>query len=188
MLKKYYRILKKELINLIQIPIVNYPHSKLSNKLRAFYYKKVLQIGSNPLILNNFDIISKDLIKFGNRVQINKNVTMDASGSLGIYIGNRVLIGPGCYFRSANHSFSDDSSIVDQGWDFKRIPFEGTDYSIIIEDDVWIGANSIILSGAHIGKGSVLSAGAVVSSSIPEMSIVVGNPGRVVKQRQSRSN
>lgn len=188
MLKKYYTIFKKELINLIQIPIVNYPHSKLSNRIRTFYYKKVLQIGSNPLILNNFDIVSKDLITFGNSIQINKNVTMDASGSLGIYIGNRVLIGPGSYFRSANHSFLDDSSIIDQGWVFNKVPFEGKDYSIVIEDDVWIGANSIILSGAHIGKGSILNAGSVVSSLIPKMSIVAGNPGRVVMQRQNKGN
>lgn len=183
MVIKYLRIIISEIINLIEIPIVNYPHSKFSNRLRAIYYKRKLQIGSDPLILNNFDIRPKDLIQIGDKVQINKNVTMDASGSLGIYIGNKVSIGPGCYLRSANHSFSKCIAIQDQGWDYKKISFKNKDYSIVIEDDVWIGANSIILSGTHIGKGSVLNAGTVVSSTIPENSVVVGNPGRVIKKR-----
>ena len=184
MFKKLLEISKIEIINLLEIPIVKYPASKISNKIRDFYYKRKLHIGNNPLILNNFDIRSIDLIEIGNDVQINKNVTIDAKGSLGIYIGNKVSIAPGCYIRSANHSFSKDGiAIQDQGWDYKKIQFKNKEYSIVIEDDVWIGANSIILSGAHIGKGSVLNAGTVVSSTIPENSVIVGNPGRVVKKR-----
>ena len=123
-MNKIFKIFRDELINLIEIPIVYYPSSKVSNKLRTFYYEKVLQIGSNPLILNNFDIASKDLIEIGDKVTINKNVTMDASGSLGIYIGNEVSIGPGCYFRSANHSFLEAVAIREQGWDYKKVSFE----------------------------------------------------------------
>ena len=180
---KYAKIILSELVNLIEIPIVSYPNSKVSNIIRSFYYKKILLIGVNPLILDHFDIRSKSLINIGNNVQINKNVTMDATGSLGIYIGSQVSIGPGCYLRSANHSFSDDVPIQQQGWDCKEISFENKKYSIVIEDDVWIGANAIILSGAHVGRGSVLSAGTLVSSVIPAKSVVGGNPGRVIKKR-----
>jgi len=185
MIKKLLKNIKKEIINLIEIPIINYPNSKLANRLRKLFFKRKLRIGNNPLILNNFDIRSSDLIKIGNDVQINKNVTIDATGSLGIYIGNKVSIAPGCYIRSANHSFSKDGiAIQDQGWDCKKIQFKNKEYSIVIEDDVWIGANSIILSGAHIGKGSVLNAGSVVSNNIPPYSIAVGNPARVVANRK----
>ena len=59
--------------------------------------------------------------------------------------------------------------------------------SIIIEDNVHIGARCIILSGAKIGEGSIVAAGAVVSSEIPENSIVAGNPARVIASREKLS-
>lgn len=54
---------------------------------------------------------------------------------------------------------------------------------IIIEDDVWIGSNSVILSGVKIGRGSIIGAGSVVTKSIPAYSIVAGNPAKVIKRR-----
>lgn len=54
---------------------------------------------------------------------------------------------------------------------------------IVIEDDVWIGANVTILSGVHIGKGAVLAAGSVVTKDIPPYAIVGGVPAKVIKYR-----
>ena len=54
---------------------------------------------------------------------------------------------------------------------------------IIIENDVWIGANSTIMSGIRIGNGSVVAAGSTVTKDIPPYSIVAGNPAKVVKKR-----
>ena len=54
---------------------------------------------------------------------------------------------------------------------------------IIIEDDVWIGSNSVILSGVIIGRGSVIGAGSIVTKNVPAYSIVVGNPARIIKKR-----
>jgi acetyltransferase-like isoleucine patch superfamily enzyme len=54
---------------------------------------------------------------------------------------------------------------------------------IVIEDNVWIGANAVVLDGVTIGKGSVIGAGAVVSRDIPADSIAVGVPARVIKKR-----
>ena len=53
---------------------------------------------------------------------------------------------------------------------------------IVIEDDVWIGANAIILKGVTLGKGCVVAAGAVVTKSAPAYSLVGGNPARIIKQ------
>ena len=84
-----------------------------------------------------------------------------------------------------NHSFDKlDIPIQHQGHDSKEIKFKNNSYSVVIEDDVWIGARSILLSGAHIGEGSVISAGSVVSNEIPPFSIAVGNPARVVANRK----
>lgn len=54
---------------------------------------------------------------------------------------------------------------------------------IIIENDVWIGADSMIMPGISIGHGAVIGAGTVVTKDIPPMAIVVGNPGRIIKWR-----
>jgi len=54
---------------------------------------------------------------------------------------------------------------------------------IIVEDDVWIGTDALILSGAHIGKGAIIGARTVVSGNIPAYAVVVGNPGRIIKYR-----
>ncbi|URR15146.1 hypothetical protein LT980_11440 [Citrobacter portucalensis] len=51
----------------------------------------------------------------------------------------------------------------------------------IIEDEVWIGPNAVIVGGVIIGQGSKIAAGAFVTESIPPFSIVVGNPGVIVK-------
>lgn len=55
-----------------------------------------------------------------------------------------------------------------------------------MEDDVWIGMNSLILSGVKIGKGAVIGAGAVVAKDIPPYAIAIGNPCKIVKYRFDR--
>ena len=63
---------------------------------------------------------------------------------------------------------------------FDQISTKG---SVIIENDVWIGADAVILSGVNIGDGAVIGARAVVSKSIPPYGIAVGNPAKTVKKR-----
>jgi len=55
--------------------------------------------------------------------------------------------------------------------------------SIIICDDVWVGANSVILPGVTIGEGAIIAAGSVVTKNIPPYAIVVGNPAKILKFR-----
>ncbi len=52
---------------------------------------------------------------------------------------------------------------------------------IIIDDDVWVGANSVILAGVKIGKHCVIGAGSIVTKDIPDYTIAVGNPARIYK-------
>jgi len=58
---------------------------------------------------------------------------------------------------------------------------------IIVEDDVWIGTCSIILSGVTLGKGTIIGAGSVVTKSTNPYSIVAGNPARLIKMRFNES-
>ncbi len=55
---------------------------------------------------------------------------------------------------------------------------------VVIEDYVWVGANSIILKGVHIGKGAVIGAGSVVTCNVPDYTIYGGNPARFVREIQ----
>lgn len=96
----------------------------------------------------------------------------------GISIGRGVLIAANCSLCPTNHEFSSvDEPIRCQGFS----PSRG---GIVIEDDVWIGANCVILDGAHIGKGSVIAAGSVVRGKVPSMSVYGGHPLRLLKKRE----
>jgi len=59
----------------------------------------------------------------------------------------------------------------------------GDKFKIVIEDDVWIGHGSIILTPARIGRGAVVAAGSVVTKDVPSYAIVAGVPARVIKMR-----
>lgn len=54
---------------------------------------------------------------------------------------------------------------------------------VVIEDDVWIGSNSIIMAGRKIAKGGIVAAGSVVTKDFPEYSIIGGNPARIIRSR-----
>ena len=92
-----------------------------------------------------------------------------------IEIGNNCLIAANCQIFDGN---GHDMSFPDTE---NRINTMGSSKPIKIEDDVWIGANSIILPGVTIGKGSVISANSVVIKDIPSMVLAGGNPAIVIK-------
>ena len=88
------------------------------------------------------------------------------------------------YLRAANHHFeSIDTPINQQGHYSATIAHKDGNYSIVIEDDVWIGANSILLSGTKVGTGSVVGAGSVISKEFPPYSIIAGNPAQIILDR-----
>ena len=100
-----------------------------------------------------------------------------------IYSGNGVRIGDHCAiagnttFAAANHAFADrDRRIVEQGF----LPSRG---GIVVEDDVWIGANVVLLDGAILRQGCIVGAGAVVRGECPPFSISVGAPSRIIGYR-----
>ena len=156
------------------------------------YFGKGIHIGKKPGILfknnkylqNSVDI--RDYCKFEGKgkVIIGENSGVGDFGLIRstniVKIGNNVLIGPRVFISDADHSFSDSEVPI-----FEQPIKEG---QIEIGDDVFIGANVTILQDVTIGKGSIIGAGTVVTKTIPEYSIVVGNPGRVIKKRQARSS
>jgi acetyltransferase-like isoleucine patch superfamily enzyme len=91
-----------------------------------------------------------------------------------ITIGKRCLIAGNCQIIDSNGHDLSFPNVERRG---NR---EGASYPIVIEDDVWLGAGSIVLPGVRIGKGSVIVANSVVSASIPSMVVARGNPATVV--------
>ena len=101
-----------------------------------------------------------------------------------LQIGNYVSIAPDVHFiLSGNHQTETlftypIQSLLTNGHCPKDSVSKG---AVIIEDEVWIGPNAVIVGGVIIGQGSKIAAGAFVTESIPPFSVVVGNPGVIIK-------
>ena len=98
-----------------------------------------------------------------------------------IEIGNRVLIGANCILVDTDFHPVDLSAR-------RATPQKGQVAPIIIEDNVFIGMNSLILKGVHIGNGSVIGAGSVVTRDIPAGVVCAGNPARVIREFSEGDN
>src|SRR5262245_22409388 len=97
-------------------------------------------------------------IEIGPRSYINSG-TVIYSGH-GVRLGTCVLIASNCTLSASNHETKDPGSYIrDQG-------FRPTKGGIIVEDDVWVGANSVLLDGTFIGRGAVVGAGSLVRGKV----------------------
>lgn len=91
-----------------------------------------------------------------------------------VTIGCHVNLAQGITVTALNHNFEDSD---------KRIDEQGVSTApVIIEDDIWIGANAVILPGVTIGNHSVVAAGAIVTKNVPPHSLVAGVPAKIIKQ------
>ncbi len=112
-------------------------------------------------------------IVIGDNCSLNTNVQIGSVGGR-ITIGNDILIGSNCVIRDSDHGTARHSPMARQ---------EHTAGEIVIEDDVWIGANAVITSGVVLAKGTIVGAGAVVTKSTSPYSIVGGVPAKKIGER-----
>lgn len=167
------QIFGRIIYNLIgkRMPLSDGRFSFGSKAVRAFCGKLILEYcGENVNIEKN--------ARFDNRVSLGNNSGIGVNAFVAAYvkIGNDVMMGPDCMIFTSNHG---TSSLEQPMW---MQPF--TDPKpVVIEDDVWIGARVIILPGVHVGKGSVIGAGSVVTHDVEPYSIVGGNPARLIRYR-----
>ncbi len=114
-------------------------------------------------------------ITIGDHATIGSQTQIGSVG--GIFIGSNVLISGQCYFGGGRYKTEDaNTPMVKQGLYSKG--------SLVIEDDVWIGAGALIQDGVHIGCGSVIGAGAVIREDVPAMTVVVPNQRLVLLPRE----
>lgn len=134
-----------------------------------------LDLGARNQIMHgvHFETGYKGSIRLGNDCFVGAYAILNGHG--GIEIGDNVLIAGQCHIIAGNHRFEDpDRPINTQGIDSR---------GIVIEDDVWLGAGVKVLDGVRIGRGSVVSAGAVVTRNVAPLSIMAGVPARFLRQR-----
>jgi acetyltransferase-like isoleucine patch superfamily enzyme len=93
-----------------------------------------------------------------------------------VEIGADCLIGSGCKFIDHDHGTARRDLPMSQ-------QLEGAEAEIVLESDVWLGANVVVLKGVRIGRGSIVAAGAVVTKSVPEYEIWGGVPAQKIGQR-----
>jgi len=143
------------------------------------YLKKIVlvllgaKIGKRVVLYPGIKLMPANNLILGDDVDIAWGVVITANG--GVSIGNRVMIGYGAKILSANHVIPDLP---------EKIFFSGhVKKKVIICDDVWIGANCIVLPGVTIGSGSVVAAGSVVTKDIPNNCIVGGIPAKIIRHR-----
>ena len=108
-------------------------------------------------------------IELGDNFYANYNLTiLDCAP---VKIGNNVMIAPNVSLFTAGHPVHPEPRIA--GWEYA--------FPIVIEDNVWIGGNTVINPGVTIGKNSVIGSGSVVTKDIPANVVAAGNPCRVIR-------
>lgn len=153
-------------------------------------YRGRLVCGEDVVVLGGLRIEQGTRLVLGDRVRVRRGVVVNGGGEVvvgsdtllnGCWIGavTRVEVGQGCLLS--------DCSITDS--DYHELdparrhlpPGPRTRSPVVIEDNVWIGAQAWVLKGSRIGRDSVVSAVSVVRGAVPPAVVVLGNPAEVVK-------
>lgn len=170
-------------------------------KIIYFFYISIFRF--TPEIYRPYAIISpvirRLMVSFfvnksGKGIRIKRNADVSMFISIGDYselgtnciiqsntlIGNNVIMGPDVKIYTRNHNF-----------DLLDLPIQlqgSSNETVVIGNDVWIGANSIILPGAIIGDHSIIAAGSIVTKDVPPFAIVGGVPAKIIKYRNEKKN
>ncbi|EJT71777.1 maltose O-acetyltransferase [Gaeumannomyces tritici R3-111a-1] len=152
----------------------HFPEDATPESLSADRYKLLKdimgRIGKDPIVEPPFSIDYGSNITIGDSFYSNFNlVILDCAR---VTIGNRVMFGPNVSIYSATHEVEVQS----------RRDYIEYAVPVVIGDDCWIGGGSTILPGVTIGKGCTIGAGSIVTKSIPDFSVAVGSPAKVIKK------
>lgn len=170
---KCYRFPNLSLKNPKNLRLGNNVNFKSNIEIRLYDESK-LEIGDNVKIDDGVRIISANnsLVKIDDDTVVGYNSVINAGSN--IKIGKKCLISGFVYLQSSSHGINKSQFIKDQQHTYEEIK---------IEDDVWIGAHSIILKGVRISKGAVIGANSVVKNNVDEYSIVAGSPSKEINKR-----
>jgi acetyltransferase-like isoleucine patch superfamily enzyme len=151
---------------------------KVIKRIKMLLYKSLFLNSGINVIFDPNDVFSYSTISIGNDVFIGPGATFSASDS-SIKIGNKVMFGPNVTIMGGDHNVS----IIGSYMFDVDIKLPENDQTVVFQDDVWVGANSIFLKGIVIGEGSIVAAGALVIKDVEPYSIVGGVPAKKLKMR-----
>lgn len=143
--------------------------------LRRVYGHFFASSGKNLRVFDGATIKYPSELSAGDNLSIGQGCFVVCKG--GLHIGSNVMIGAGAKIVTTFHNYSSvDRPMFEQGMG---------EAPIHISDDVWLGFNAVVLPGVRIGRGAILAAGTVVTKDVPEMAIVGGVPGKVIRIRST---
>jgi len=139
-------------------------------RLDVFPFNK-FNIGKNSII-EDFATINNGLgpVNIGDHTTVGLGNVVIGPAT----IGNYVILAQNIVISGLNHGYKDVSMPISLQ--------KCTTAEIVIEDETWIGANSVITAGVHIGKHAIVAAGSVVTKNVPAYCIVAGNPAKMIKK------
>lgn len=157
------------------LPGSDVPYSLGSKKIRRFFCRQIFKsMGKNVNIEHGVFFGSGREIEIGSNSGIGTNCRI--AGPLSI--GDDVMIAPNVSIYTRNH----ETENIYRPMRLQTAPLK----KVSIGNDVWIGANAIILPGVSIGNGCIVGAGAVVTKDVPNYSVVGGNPAKIIKTRAQK--
>lgn len=160
---------------------VIYEDVVLGNEVQTAHHvviREGVRIGDGCVCGNSCVVREKALL--GKNVRLMEGVVI----SEGAIIGNDVFVGPNVTFTAGRYmtgALEAAGLLTHQ----EAVKLEGRYWegpSVIVEDNVRIGVNSVILAGVRLGKGCIVAAGSIVSNDVPSGMLVAGNPARVIKR------
>lgn len=155
---------------------------KIKALIKRFIYRnrKFLKVGENFRYSRDCIFDSASMMEFGDDCSIGPHGVLYSIYKK-IVFGNHVIVGPGVTIVSGDHSIRKIGVPISKN--DEKLPEDDAD--IIIQDDVWIGANVTILKGVTVGRGAVIAAGAVVVKSLPPYGVYGGVPAKMINIRFS---
>ncbi len=151
-------------------PEVYRPYALFFPVLRRYFVKSfVTRCGKGLRVKRNADISM--FIEIGNYSEVGTNCIIQSN----TYIGDYVIMGPDVKIYTKNHCYQDLSTPIA----LQPVIEE----KVVIGNDVWLGANTIITPGVTIGNHVIVAAGAVVTRNVPDYAIVGGVPANIIKYR-----
>ncbi|MDP4292118.1 MAG: acyltransferase [Bacteroidota bacterium] len=147
-------------------------HIRFRARLDVFPYH-LFNVGSNTII-EDYAVINNGAgdVSIGDNSIIGIGTVIIGP----VKMGNGAYTGQHVFMAGFNHGFMDGSK------NSRNQPVEIKGQGVILEEDVFIGSNSVVLAGVTIGKGTQIGAGSVVSHDLPPHCIAAGNPAKVIKQ------
>lgn len=130
--------------------------------------------GENSSIAPTACLLNGKNVEIGNNTHVSHLCTLWAGENAKIRIGNDVLFGPEVFITASNHRHDKGKPIREQGYEEKEV---------VIGNDVWLGAKSMVLPGVKVGEGAVVGGGSVVTKDVKPYTIVAGVPAKEIGKR-----